>query len=132
MKKLLSLSTAVALFGMLLITSCAKEEEPEPTPTFHGIWDVSEHSKDYGHSTYNLTISDSSNATHILLAYLYGFNKKTYAVASGNFFTIPVQSIQGYNVSGKGAMINANHVEVSYLVQTTATHYDTVKAVLTR
>jgi len=134
MKKLLSLYSAAALFGILFITSCAKEEdEPQPTgPTFRGNWAVSEKSKDFGSSTYNLTISDSSNASYILIAYLYGFNKKTYGIVSGNNFTIPVQSIQGNNVSGTGALKNVNRIEISYLVQTTSTHYDTVGVVLTK
>jgi hypothetical protein len=140
MKKILSLSAAATLFGILFLTSCAKNEEPEPTtPTssdprarFHGNWAVSEDSKDYGPSTYNLTIADSSNSTHILFSYLYGFNKKTYATVSGNNIIIPVQVIQGNNVSGSGALTNANRIDLSYLVQTTGTHYDTVKYVLTK
>lgn len=134
MKKIFSFATAILLFGTLFITSCAKEEdEPQPaTPTFRGNWAVAEQSKDFGPSTYNLTITDSSNPSYLLIAYLYGFNKKTYATVSGNNFSIPVQSIEGNNVSGSGVLINANRAEISYLVQTTTSHYDTVKAVLTK
>lgn len=140
MKKFLSLSVAATLFGILFFTSCSKNEEPEPTTStntdprarFHGNWAVSENSKDYGPSTYNLTITDSSNSTHILISYLYGFNKKTYATVSGNNFTIPTQSIQGNNVSGSGVLTNANRIDLKYTVQTTGTHYDSVTAVLTK
>ncbi len=134
MKKLISLSIAFSIFGTLLLTSCAKEEEePKPTtPTFTGNWYISEQSTDNGAGTYYVTIADSSNATHILFSYLYGFNKKTYATVSGSNFTIPTQTIQGLNISGTGTLANANHINMKYLVQTTGTHYDTVTAVLTK
>ena len=132
MKKILELISAGTLFGILFLTSCSKQETPTPAPTFIGSWHVSEKSKDYGTSTYNCTISDSSDGTHLLLAYLYGFNKKIYGTASGNNLTIPTQTVQGNNVSGSGTLANANQINLSYLVRTTTTHYDTVTAVLTK
>ena len=132
MKKILELLIVSALFGVLLLTSCTKQDTPAPTPTFIGTWHVSEKSKDYGTSTYNCTISDSSDATHLLFAYLYGFNKKTYGTPSGSNLTIPTQTIQGNSVSGSGVLANANQINLSYLVRTTSTHYDTVTAVLTK
>ena len=138
MKKLISLSASILFFGILFLASCAKEEEePEPANSdprarFHGNWAVSENSKDYGPSTYNLTITDSSSTSYILISYLYGFNKRTYATVSGNAFSIPGQTIQGNNVSGSGLLTSANRIDLKYLVQTTSTHYDTVTAVLTK
>ncbi|MBA3705080.1 MAG: hypothetical protein H0W84_04060 [Bacteroidetes bacterium] len=136
MKKNFSLATAAILFGTLFLASCAKDEDPAPIDggsSFIGSWRVSETSTDYpSPSTYNCVISDSSNASYILFAYLYGFNKKTYATVSGNSFTIPKQIIQGNNVSGNGGLTNANRMDLKYLIQTTGTHYDTVTAVLTK
>ncbi len=140
MKKILELSIATAIFGTLFLTSCSKQEDPVTTPTstdprdkFLGLWHVNENSKDFGVSTYNCTISDSSDGTHILFAYLYGFNKKIYGTPNGNNFTIPSQIIQGNSVSSNnGALSNANQINMTYLVRTTTTHYDTVIAVLTK
>lgn len=137
MKNLFSLSVAAILFGTLFLASCAKEDEPIPNDSnprtkFNGNWYVNEKSKDYGPSTYNLTITDSSNASYILIAYLYGFNKKTYATVNGNSLIIPNQIIQGSNVSGSGMLTSASRMDLKYFVKTTATHYDTVTAVLTK
>ena len=139
MKKLAGLSLAAVLFGLLFLTSCAPEDDPTATPAntdprakFNGNWAVSENSNDYGPSTYNCTISDSSQASYIFIAYLYGFNKKTVASVSGNTFSIPTQTIQGQNISGSGTLGNANQINLTYYVQTTGTHYDTVTAVLTK
>ena len=132
MKKVIELSLTTALFGVLILTSCSKQDAPAPTPTFIGTWHVSENSKDYGASTYNCTISDSSDATHLLFTYLYGFNKKIYGTHSGSNVTIPSQSVQGNSVSGSGVLANANRINLSYWVRTTTTHYDTVTAVLTK
>ncbi len=135
MKKLISFISAASLFGILFFTSCSKQEDPAPTtssPTFVGNWRISENSKDYGPSTYNVTIADSSNASYIQIAYLYNLNKKTYATVSGNNFTIPKQLIQGNYVSGTGVLTNANRIDMKYLVQTTGTHYDTLTAGLTK
>lgn len=140
MKKVIELSIALALFGALFLTSCNPQDDPAATPTstdprakFHGNWHVAENSKDFGTSTYNCTITDSSDASHILIAYLYAFNKKVYATTSGNYFTIPSQIIQGNSVSANnGVLANANQINLTYLVQTTLSHYDTVTAVLTK
>ena len=134
MKKISSISLVLTLFGVLFFASCAKET-PAPTstaPIFTGYWNVSENSKDFGASTYNCTISDSTDGTHLLCAYLYAFNKKTYATKSGSNLIIPAQTIQGNSISGSGILVNANRLNLSYLVRTTATHYDTVTAVLTK
>jgi len=139
MKNLTNLSIATVLFGSLLLASCAKTEDPSATPTssdprekFNGNWHVSENSTDFGTSTYNCTITDSSDATHILIAYLYGFNKKAYSTVSGNNMSIPSQIIQGNSLSGNGVLANANQINLTYLVRTTTTHYDTITAVLTK
>jgi hypothetical protein len=139
MKKVIQLSFAAILFGVLFLSSCAPEDDPTATPEntnprakFHGNWAVAENSKDYGPSTYNCTITDSSDASHIFIAYLYGFNKKTYSSVSGNTISIPTQTIQGNNVSGSGTLMNATQINLTYYVQSTGTHYDTVTAVLTK
>lgn len=140
MKKIFSIAAAGILFGTLFLTSCSKSDDPQPVDPgntdarakFRGTWAISENSVDFGPSTYNLSIADSSNASYILMSYLYGFNKKAYATFSGNNFTIPVQTIQGNNVSGSGTLTNANRIDMRYLVQTTGTHYDTVTAILTK
>ncbi len=139
MKKLTTLLSAFAVCGTLFLASCAKEEEPDPTdPTssdprakFNGTWAVSENSQQFGTSTYNVTVTDSSNTTHILIGYLYGFNKKTYATVSGNSISIPTQLIQGTNVSGGGTLANSTQLNLTYYVNSGST-VDTVTAVLTK
>lgn len=139
MKKIIQLFLATVLFGGLILTSCNQQDDPTVTPAntdprekFHGNWAVSENSKDYGTSTYNCTITDSSQASYIFIAYLYGFNKKAYSTVSGNNLTIPTQIIQGNSLSGNGVLSNANQINLTYYVQTTGTHYDTITAVLTK
>lgn len=138
MKKVFFFVASTVLFGTLFLASCAKEEEPETDPNadprakFNGNWSITENSKDYGASTYNVTISDSSNTSHILFSYLYGFNKKVYATVSGKSFEIPSQGIQGNNVSGEGVLVNTNQINMTYFVQSTTTHFDTITATLTK
>jgi len=139
MKKIFSLSLTASLFGVLFFSSCAKEDNSLAEPSnsdartkFLGTWYVSENSKDYGASTYNVTTTDSSDASHILLANLYGFSKKTYGDVSGNNVYIPQQIISGSKISGTGTLINNNRINLSYLVQTSTNHYDTVTAVFTK
>ena len=139
MKKIIPVSLVAVFCTMLFLASCTKEDNTQNAPTnadprasFVGNWHVSENSKDYGTSTYNVTNTDSSDASHILIAYLYGFNKKTYATISGSTLSIPQQIIQGNKISGSGTLVNDTHLNLSYLVQTTTTHYDTVSATLVK
>jgi hypothetical protein len=142
MKNVISFSLATVLFGTLFLASCAKDDNSQTaTPTssdprakFLGNWAIQEHSTDYPppDQTYNVTVTDSSDASHILFAYLYGFNKKIYASVSGTNLTIPQQIIQGQNISGTGVLVNGNQINLSYTVQTSSTHTDNVTAVLTK
>jgi hypothetical protein len=139
MKKIFNILIATVLMSTLFLASCATDETEEPTPTttdarekFHGNWSVSENSTDFGTSTYNCTITDSSVSPYIFIAYLYGFNKKIYSSVSGNNITIPVQTIQGQNVSGNGTLVNADQINLTYYVRTTSVHYDTITATLTK
>lgn len=139
MKKAFNFTLAFALMGMLFIASCSPEDDPEikpeqenPREKFHGNWYVSENSKDYGASTYYCTISDSSVSPHILLAYLYSYHTKIHASVSDNNFTIPTQLIEGNNVHGSGKYMSATQLKLTYYVQTTSTHYDTITATLTK
>lgn len=123
-----------------LISSCSKEEDAPPADTgttdprakFIATWSVAENSHDFGPSTYSVSISDSSNTSYIQFGFLYGFNKRAYATVSGNNFTLPLQLIQGNNVSGQGVLSSANQINMTYYVQSTASHTDTVTAVLTK
>lgn len=139
MKKIFNILFATVLMSTLFLASCATDETEEPTPTttdvrekFHGNWAVSENSTDFGASTYNCTITDSSVSPYVFIAYLYGFNKKTYASISGNSISIPLQTIQGQNVSGNGTLVNADQINLTYYVKTSSVHYDTVTAILTK
>jgi hypothetical protein len=141
MKKLKLFALLSACFGVLFLSSCAEEEPAEPTDPgtssdprdkFTDFWSIAESSQDFGTSTYNVTIADSSNVSYITLGYLYGFNKKAYATVSGNNFTMPVQLIAGNNVSGTGLLVNPNQINFVYYVQSTSTHIDTVTAQLTK
>jgi hypothetical protein len=139
MKKIFNILLATVLMSTLFLASCATDETEEPTPTttdarekFHGNWAVSENSTDFGPSTYNCTITDSSVSPYVFIAYLYGFNKKIYSSVSGNSITIPVQIIQGQNVSGNGTLVNADQINLTYYVKTSSTHSDTITATLTK
>lgn len=141
MKKLISVSLTATLFGILFFSSCSKEDpatpnDPngtEPRARFHGHWLVNENSQDFGASTYYSDITDSTNASYILLSGLYGFNVKTHATVSGNNFTITTpQIIQGNYISGNGTLTNSNLINLKYIIQSTATHYDTITATLTK
>lgn len=137
MKKIFLFASAAILMGTLFLSSCAKTDDVNPTTgdareKFLANWYVSENSVDFGTSTYNVTITDSTNASYILFAYLYGYNRKISATVSGNNFSIPAQTIQGNTVSGSGTLTSTNRIDMTYLVRTTGTHYDTVRAVLTK
>jgi hypothetical protein len=140
MKKIFPFALGAALFGSLMLGSCAKEEEPEPeTPVatdpraaFRGTWYISETSTQTGLATYNLTISDSTNASFIQFAYLYGYHTKIRATVSGSSLTIPSQTVEGNSVSGTGVLTNANQINMSYWVNQGGGSIDTLTAVLTK
>ena len=139
MKKIIHLFFASVLMSTLFLTSCAPEDDQAATPEnadprtkFNGNWDIAESSTDFGQSTSNCTITDSTVSPYVLVAYLYGFNKKIVSSISGSNITIPVQTIQGQNVSGSGTLVNANQINLTYYVQTTNVHYDTITATLTK
>lgn len=140
MKKLISISLAATLFGILFFSSCAKEDPATPNdPTgtdprtkFLGHWYVSENSHDFGTSTYYSDITDSTNASYIMMSGLYGYNFKTHATVSGSNFTIPSQPFPVGSISGNGVLSNSTQINLTYYVRTTTTHYDTVTAVLTK
>jgi hypothetical protein len=139
MKKLFSLLSITAISFSLFMVSCSKEEEPEPSTgstdpraKFVATWQNDENSQDFGTSSYPVIVSDSSNASYIMFGFLYGFNKRVYATVGGNSFNIPTQLISGSNVSGSGTLTNADQINMTYIVQTTGTHWDTVTCVLTK
>jgi hypothetical protein len=140
MKKTFTLLAAALIGFTLFLNSCKKEEDPEPTTSgstdprdrFVATWFNSENSIDFGPSTYNVTVSDSSNSSYIMFGFLYGFNKRIYATVGGNSFNIPSQLVSGNNVTGSGTLTNSNQINMTYIVQTTGTHWDTVTCVLTK
>jgi hypothetical protein len=140
MKKFAPFVLSALLAGTLLFSGCAKEDEPEPeTPgstdprvKFHGHWYNSENSSQNGHSNYYVDITDSSNASYVLLSYLYGYNTKVRATVSSNSITIPSQVVEGNNVSGNGTLTNSNQINLNYLIWLGGSNYDTVTAVLTK
>ena len=134
MKKALRIVSALGLTGMLFLASCSQEEDPNNVtlPGINGSWSVTETSHDFGTTSYSLSVSDSSDASHKLIAFLYGFSKKTYGTMSGSTLTIPVQIIEGNNVSGHGSFVSSNRFELTYYVQSSSSHTDTVTATLTR
>jgi hypothetical protein len=139
MKKIIPFAIAGSLFSVMLFSACQKEEEPEPEPTptgdprdgFTANWAVSETSSESGPSTYNLTISDSSNASYVLIAYLWGTHTKIRATVNGNTISIPAQIVEGNSFSGAGVLANANRLNLNYWVNQGAS-IDTVTAILTK
>jgi len=141
MKKLIYFLSATALITTLFLSSCSKTDDTTTpttnTPTdlrarFLANWYNSETDSDGNAPTYYVNITDSSDASHILLGGLWGLTRKPYATTSGNNFTIPTQTITGFVISGSGVLVNANRINLNYLVKTTSTHWDTVTAVLTK
>ena len=138
MKKLFSFAFATILFGTIFLSSCSKEEEPEPTNTdprakFHGHWNISETSSQTGTTPpYFVDITDSSDGTHILFAYLYQYQTKIRATVNDNNLTIPSQVVEGNYVSGSGTLINTNQISLNYLVWLGGANYDTIAATLTK
>jgi hypothetical protein len=138
-RKLVNLFTVIGFSSILLFSSCAKEDDIDPDdPTaddqtkFKGNWSVTEVSTDFGKSTYSATISDSTNGTHLLIAYLYRFKKKAYATVNGNTMNIPPQIIEGVSLSGTGILENSKRLTLKCLVQITKTHGDSVTFTLTK
>jgi hypothetical protein len=139
MKKIITFAVAV-LSATVFLAGCAKEEEPEPTTpvvtdpraAFHGHWYNSENSTQTGAATYYVDITDSTNASYLQLAYLYGYHTKIRATVSGTAITIPVQTVEGNNVSGAGTLTNANQVNMSYWVNQGGGVVDTLSCVLTK
>ena len=140
MKKAFPFIFATVLFGTIFFTSCSKEEEPEPTAAssdpraaFLGHWNISENSSQTGGPViYNLNITDSSDAAYISFAYLYQYHTKIHATVSGNILNIPSQVVEGNYVSGSGTQINANQINLNYLVWLGGANYDTIVATLTK
>lgn len=134
MKKAISVLSAAVVLSMLTFTSCEKDDDPQnaTTPNINGVWSMSENSQDFGTSVYNVSISDSSDASHKLIANMYGFNKKVYATVSGSSLIIPTQLVEGNSVSGNGSLVSASRINLTYRVQSSSSHTDTVTAVLTK
>jgi hypothetical protein len=121
------------------LSGCAKEEEPEPEPgttdpraKFHGHWLTQENSSANGTSSYYVDITDSSDASYILMAYLSQYHTKIRATVSNNSLTIPSQVIEGNNVSGSGSLASSNQINLNYLIWLGGSNYDTIKATLTK
>jgi hypothetical protein len=140
MKKIIPFAFAALLSGTLLLSSCGKEEEPEPvTPAtadprapFHGHWYISENSTQTGVATYYVDVTDSSDANFIQFVYLYGYHTKIRATVSGNNFSIPSQTVEGNSVSGAGVLTNTNQINMSYWVNQGGGSIDTLTATLTK
>jgi hypothetical protein len=140
MKKLTPFAFTLFLTMILVLPSCEKEDEPEPETSgttdprakFHGHWYNSEISSANGSSTYYVEIGDSSNASYILFAGLYGYQAKVYATINTNSLTIPEQIVEGNKVSGSGTLVNSNQISLSYLVWLGGSNYDTVRSTLTK
>ena len=136
MKKINSFTASLVILTTLLITSCKKTESPAPSTgtgasnNFVGNWYNSENSTVNGPATYNVAIS-APNSSTILFSFLYGFHTKISATFNGNSFTIPMQTIEGNNVSGSGVLANTTQINMMYIVNS-GTYIDTVSAVLTK
>lgn len=139
MKKLIGFSLIGACFGMLLLSSCSKDDETETTPSssdprgkFTGHWLITEHSSISGSGSYYVDVTDSTNVAYLQFAYLYGYHTKIRATASGTTITIPTQIVEGNSVSGSGTSMSASQFTLRYVVALGGSSYDTVNATLTK
>lgn len=135
MKKTVSKSLIIILFGAAFFGSCKKTEDPAPTSTntnnsFAGTWHNSENSVHNGVNTYPVTI-EAPTSTTISFVYLYGFSTKVNAIVNNNTFTIPLDTIEGQAISGTGILANENQININYYVNN-GLFIDSVTAVLTR
>jgi hypothetical protein len=140
MKKIIPFACAFTLIGTLFLSSCAKEEEPEPEAPvatdprapFKGHWYISENSSQTGVATYYVDITDSTNASFIQFVYLWGTHTKIRGTVSGNNLTIPSQTVEGNSFSGAGVLTNANQINMNYWVNQGGGSIDTITAILTK
>jgi hypothetical protein len=124
---------------VLMFNSCSKENDPVPADTtnsspnakFLGTWYNSEHSSQYGASTYNISIIDSTNTTYILFEGLYNFKTKIKATTSSSSINMPSQIIDGQIIYGLGTFVNSTRITLTYYVNDGLTK-DTITSVLTK
>ena len=140
MKKLLSFVIAGSLFSVVLLTGCGKDDETQPeNPStssdpragFIGQWAISENSSQTGVATYNVNIADSTNASYVLISYLWGTHTKVRATVSGSNISVPTQIVEGNSFSGSGTLANAHRINLTYYVNQGGS-IDTVVAALTK
>ena len=124
MKRFFVISTLAILF----VSSCAKTEDVALPNNFSGNWRNSENASVNGAANYPLVI-EADVAPTIMFAYLYGFHSKVVGSTSNNTFLLSSQIVEGNRVTGSGVLVNANQINLNYVVDN-GIFKDTVVATL--
>lgn len=121
---------------ILMITSCT-DENTSPTgddrDAFTGSWTCSEISKQYGTSSYPVTISKYGDNDSVTINNFYqlGSSINALALISGGSMTIPFQDISsGIKVTGTG-LLSSSKINLTYYA-TDAGVKDTITATYTK
>lgn len=104
----------LAIAFLLFVTACIRDEE---ITVLDGTWTSSETSSLFGSTSYEVNItSDANNPNLIYLENFYnlGFSNKVTANVSGDNIVITTQTVDGYEISGSGTIINDNSLSFSY------------------
>lgn len=94
---------------ILLFASCAKEQDTavDARDNFVGTWLMAETSKNFGQTSYTISIS-KSNADNVNIIvknfYNLGTSTNTVVEVSGNNLSISSQTVSGTIISGSGTL----------------------------
>ena len=140
MKKVNSLLAITTIFGLMLVASCAPEEEEDTTPTdprdkYVGTWSCAEKSQLYSDYSYQANIKKSTtNTSQVLIENFYnlGFNTNVVASVSSTTLNISQQTVSGQAISGNGTSSGNNTINFSYIANDGGNAVDTVTVAFTK
>ena len=121
MTRVNKLLLAGTFFCVALTTSCTDENSNpsnDDRDAFTGSWTCAETSKQFGNSTYAVTISSTGEIDSVSIKNFYQLGNGVSAIAlvSGNSITIPFQDVSGgIEIHGTGLMnSNSNKIDFTY------------------
>lgn len=137
MKKLFLYLTLI-----LLVSSCQKDDEQDTSVSsgdsralYVGNWVCVEESQIYATSTYPVIINPHSTITNrVVVDFFYNLQSSGALVQfeiNGNNVNIFPQTVNGFNISGTGTMINSSEIHLSYTADD-GSGQDNVTAIYTK
>lgn len=119
----------------ILITSsliaCQPEDDDIATPAtdITGIWTCSEASKEFGNTTYKVTVEKVSDSEmKFINFYNLGTQHSAKVTVSGSSLTIPRQDISDQEISGDGTINGKTSLSFDYIADDGSGTIDTVTA----